>query len=532
MTSVRASARRVGLRLLLLSAICAVSVAGTAYAAPAPYSFSVNDVTVTEGDVNKVLATFTVTLSQASPTPTSVTLDTASGTAGISDYNPQPTTVLTFQPGTTAKTFQVSARADLVHEADETAFLNLSSPSGATIGDAQGVMTIDDNDPVPTLSVDDVTYTGEGAAGTKAPVGFTIRLSNPSSSAVSFELDTASNTATIADYNPRADVPLTIQPGYTTKRFEMNVRGDDLDEFDETFFLDASNVTNATIGDGRGTATIVDDDAAPTISIFDTTTAEPETGLALSRAKVQLSAPSGKDVFVDFSTMDGTAVGSPPPAETGTGDFGIRTNSTVRIRAGNTTTYAEVWVKSDEHTEGNEQFYDILSNAQNAIIDDNTGEVTIPGNCYDPEGDTAATAKDLGSISGDTGEERIDYDGVVCEGDVDWFKYTMTEDSTTTSRIDLTTDVYLTSLTSDLDLFAEDPAGTAQVWSASTNSYAVGSNTSGFSGTTNENVYPWQVDDPAAGVNDARVIYLKVFYDSTYEEPQDGPYRITILGNA
>ena len=38
---------------------------------------------------------------------------------------------------------------DLLDEINETFFVNLSTPSNATIGDAQGVGTITDDDPLP-----------------------------------------------------------------------------------------------------------------------------------------------------------------------------------------------------------------------------------------------------------------------------------------------------------------------------------------------------------------------------------------------
>ena len=40
---------------------------------------------------------------------------------------------------------------DLLDEANETFFVNLSNPSNATIADAQGLGTITDNDPLPSL---------------------------------------------------------------------------------------------------------------------------------------------------------------------------------------------------------------------------------------------------------------------------------------------------------------------------------------------------------------------------------------------
>ena len=56
-----------------------------------------------------------------------------------------------------------------------------------------------------------------------------------------------------------------------TKTVTITINGDVLDEFDETFFVDLTNASGARIDDGQGLATIVDDDALPTLSIGDAT---------------------------------------------------------------------------------------------------------------------------------------------------------------------------------------------------------------------------------------------------------------------
>jgi serralysin len=55
------------------------------------------------------------------------------------------------------------------------------------------------------------------------------------------------------------------------------VNGDTVDEEQETFFLDISNVQNATVGSSRGTGFIVDDDG-PSISVNDVTVTEGNSG--------------------------------------------------------------------------------------------------------------------------------------------------------------------------------------------------------------------------------------------------------------
>src|SRR5258705_337006 len=74
---------------------------------------------------------------------------------------------------------------------------------------------------------------------------------------------TAAGTATAgADFTP-VNGTLTFTPGQTAKTITVPVNGDTLFEPDETFFVNLSNPTNATIADPQGTGTILNDDAAP-----------------------------------------------------------------------------------------------------------------------------------------------------------------------------------------------------------------------------------------------------------------------------
>ncbi len=116
-------------------------------------AFSIDDVSVLEGDSGTVSALFTVTLSEAL-TSTQATIDYATAddtaTAG-SDYTAASGT-LTFFPGQTSASFSVTVFGDLDVEPTETFNVNLSNvgvvgPEAApTIADSQGVGTIINDD--------------------------------------------------------------------------------------------------------------------------------------------------------------------------------------------------------------------------------------------------------------------------------------------------------------------------------------------------------------------------------------------------
>ena len=229
---------------------------------PTP-SLSINDVTVAEGDSGTTPATFTVTLSAASSFTVTVNYATADNTAtSPSDYQSTSGT-LTFNPGETTKPVTVLVNGDTTFEQSESFFVNLSSPTNATILDGQGVGTITNDDPpplTPTLFISDVSI-AEGNSGTSTAT-FTVNLSPASGGTVTVDFATANGTATIAgnDYQSATGM-LTFNPGDTSKPINVTINGDTLVEPDETFFVNLTNATGgAAIGDAQGQGTIQNDD--------------------------------------------------------------------------------------------------------------------------------------------------------------------------------------------------------------------------------------------------------------------------------
>ena len=227
-------------------------------------TLSINDVTVTEGDSGTTNAVFTVNLSAASTQTVSVNYGTANGTATAgSDYTATSNT-LSFAPGQTSKTISVPIVGNTLAEGSENFTLNLSNPTNATISDAQAVGTIIDNDlasVLPQLSINDVIVT-EGDNGTSNAV-FTVNLSTASTQAINVNYATANGTATAgSDYTATSNT-LSFAPGQTSKTITVQVNGDTLDEVNETFTLNLSSPTNATIADAQGIATIQDNDSPP-----------------------------------------------------------------------------------------------------------------------------------------------------------------------------------------------------------------------------------------------------------------------------
>jgi chitinase len=184
---------------------------------------------------------------------------------------------------------------------------------------------------------------------------------------------TANGTASSAsDYVAKSGT-LTFAGGQTSKTVTVQVRGDTTVEGNETFFLNLFNATGATIADGSGRGTILNDDSAPpppkvSVTINDESAFEGNSGLRPVTFKVWLDKASTKTVMVHFATANGTALaGSDYNAASGT----------VTFAAGQTQRTVTVFVRGDTLKESDETFFVNLSSPINALIARNQGKGVI-----------------------------------------------------------------------------------------------------------------------------------------------------------
>ncbi|MDX6529932.1 MAG: large repetitive protein [Blastocatellia bacterium] len=334
---------------------------------------AISDVTVTEGDSGTVSANFTVSLIAASAATVTVDYATANGTAiEPSDYNAIPTTQLVFNPGETSKIVTVLVNGDTLDEPEETFFVILFHATNASILDNQGQGTITDNDVPPTLTVNDVSL-NEGNTGSTT-FHFIVSLSAPAlTGGVTFDIATQDGTAKTAggDYSAKSQTSQTIAAGSTTFAFDVSVNGDTDIEMNESFFVNVSNVTGATVGNGQGQGTIQNDDS-PALSINDVTVTEGNSGATPSIFTVTLSPPSNQTVTVDYATS------SVSPATAAAGTDYISTNGSLTFNPGETSKPITVQVKGDTANEAIcETLFVILSNPVNAEISPATGQGTV-----------------------------------------------------------------------------------------------------------------------------------------------------------
>ncbi|HVF75726.1 MAG TPA: Calx-beta domain-containing protein [Acidimicrobiales bacterium] len=218
---------------------------------------------VTEGLSGTTNAVFNVTISDDSEQVVTVDYTTVDQTATATapgDYNATTGTLTFPASSTTAQTVNVPVKGDNIDEENETFKVVLSNPQNANLADdGEATGTINDDDGEPALSIGDQSVT-EGDT-TAVPATLTATLSRPSSKTVTANYTTANGTATApGDYTAKSGT-VTFAPGETTKNVTVLVAGDTAIENNETFFVDLSTPTSATILDARGQATIVDNDA-------------------------------------------------------------------------------------------------------------------------------------------------------------------------------------------------------------------------------------------------------------------------------
>lgn len=139
------------------------------------------------------------------------------------------------------------------------------TPAAATAPcDSTITVNVIDQNAVPALSINDVALS-EGNSGTKT-FSFNVSLSSAApAGGVTFDIATQDNTATTSDndYVPQTLTSQLIPEGQQTYNFDVTVNGDTADEGNQTFFVNVTNVSvNATLEDGQGVGTILNDDSS------------------------------------------------------------------------------------------------------------------------------------------------------------------------------------------------------------------------------------------------------------------------------
>jgi CSLREA domain-containing protein len=326
--------------------------------------------------VNENAGTATISVTRANDTSVAATVNyaTSNGTATAgADYTATSGT-LSFASGDVSKTFSITIINDSLNEPNETVNLTLSSVTGnAALGTpSTAVLTIVDDDPLPGLSINDVSV-AEGNSGT-TNANFTVSLSAASGQTVTVNYATANGTATAGSDYVATSGTLTFTPGQTSKPITVTVIGDTTVEPDETFFVDLSSPTNAAITRSRGTGTIINDDNPLVSNLqFSTTSYSVDEGGSSTTITVTRTGDTSGTVTVDYQTSDLSAQQRT--------DYTIGAG-TVTLGPGETSKSFVVLIVNDLYVEGNEVLNLALSNPTGgaALVSPSVATLTIIDN--------------------------------------------------------------------------------------------------------------------------------------------------------
>ena len=341
-----------------------------------PVSFSIADAEATEG--GKV--TFTVSRAGAEDNVAEVKVATAADSgdgvkaAGTSDYTAIATAqTLNFAKGVTSQTVEVQTTQDDLFEPDETFRAVLSAPAlgendpgtGVSIeaGKGTAIGTIKNDDTEPSFAVADASAS-EGDM-----ITFTVTRSGAMDNAVSVKWNTkadssdGANAASTTDYTavPTART-LTFAKSISSQTFTVATTEDNLHEDDETFLVELTEATGATIATAEATGTITDDDAAPTALTLsvdaDTSTDGTQTTIAEDGGAktVRVTATlGGASTFTEAKTVT-LEVGVTADSATEETDYAEVTTRSITINAGTSSGYVDFTLTPTDDTlhEGSE----------------------------------------------------------------------------------------------------------------------------------------------------------------------------------
>ena len=341
-------------------------------ATPTTASLSVTPTSVSEGASQAATVTVTATLSgtttfSADKTVTVTVGDTGDTAVSGTDYQAVNSFDITISAGTRSgsATFDLDPTDDTLDESNETLTVTGLS-TGLTISSA--TVTITDDDDTLSVSVADAAKVTEGDdPDTTTNMTFTVTLSATSGQPVTVTYSLGGTATSGADFTAPNPLSVTIPAGESSGSIIIPVKGDVVDEPDETIEVTLTGATNASLSTATGATvgegTIADNDPVPMIAIEEAVVVEGGKAAFV----VSLANPSSQAVTFKWKTADDTRQDA-NPATAGVDYTAVTTAQTVTLPAGDTTVFVEVQTLEDNIKDGDETFMVVLSSPVNAVL--------------------------------------------------------------------------------------------------------------------------------------------------------------------
>jgi hypothetical protein len=220
---------------------------------------------VVEGDAGNKDLNFTITRYGSLAGTATVEFRTNNSSATAPGDYTQVVQAYTFAPGEASKTIPVQVVGDTTQEGNELFTAFLQSPNNVTVvptGSNYGQIIDDDES---FLVIDNVVLT-EGDPGSEHTAVLTVRRFGSLDGPATVNYATQNSSATAPGDYTLTSGTLTFAPGVTSQTIGIPITADRIRENDEQFLVNLSAAVNATVLDGSGRVSVLDDDPAPAVA--------------------------------------------------------------------------------------------------------------------------------------------------------------------------------------------------------------------------------------------------------------------------
>ncbi|MGA1201562.1 MAG: Calx-beta domain-containing protein [Planctomycetota bacterium] len=327
-------------------------------------NFETTSSTVEENGVGSELV---VTLSETTLVDVVIPFSVG-GTATEGDDFTITASPITIPAGSSSALISVNMSDDATAEGLETVVVTLDPPTNGSLGaDVEHVVTIVDDEGVPTVVFTAPTSSASEAAGT-VTIGISLVPAASNEVVVTVQLGTMGATATDGEDFDVPSATVTIPAGSISGNLAVTLIDDTEFEGDETIVVEIAGATGADIGnETTHTHTIIDDDPAPTAGISPTAANLMETDAPLTLT-VGLNTVSSVDTVIPFTTGGSATV---------IDDFTLSPASPLTIPAGSLTASIVLTPVDDGADEGNETVTITLQSSPTVTIGTGTATITL-----------------------------------------------------------------------------------------------------------------------------------------------------------
>lgn len=370
-------------------------------------SFTISPLSASKAERNSGKTTFSFTISRNGITTGNASVKWF--VAGTGDHPAQandfgtafPSGSSNFLAEQTSKVISINVKGDTTIDFDETFSVTLANAIGASIDVGTAVGTILNDDTVISIAAASATNR-EGNSGS-TPFTFNVTATPAINVPLTVKATVSGAGANAADFFggvfPTKTVTFAVGQSLATLTFD--VRGDTVNEKDESFGTKLSSPSTGKLGTASASGVIQNDDASLAITAANAKKAEGTNQVTEFVFKITRTGDTAGEAIADYVVSAGNL-----PAADGT-DFagGAFPFGTVRLAAGELTKTFSIPVNGDDVNEPNENFVVRLVNASGATI----GTASASGTILNDENRISLAATTVVKAEGQSNKTRFTF---------------------------------------------------------------------------------------------------------------------------